>query len=98
MNKKMISEKLSYNLNWAYGVEITEMEKDLKALKELGATHIEIEASVYYGDASLDMDAFIKREETDEEYEKRIENDEAYKARVEAKEKREYEKLKKKFG
>lgn len=98
MDKKIIEEKLSYNLDWAYGVEISKMEKYLKDLKELGATHIEIEASVYRGESTLEIDAIIKRKETEEELKKRIENDKIYEARKEDRERREFEKLKKKFG
>jgi len=81
--KKMIEEKIHYNLNWAYGVEISEIEKDIKKLKELGATHIEIDVGSCYGDYYLDIEAHNRRMETDEEYAKRLKKEDEYKARKE---------------
>ncbi len=72
MNKLEKTIKLNYYLNWTYGVEIKQIREDLDAVEKLGATHIDIDYGERWGDPYVDIDAFYKRLETDEEYEMRM--------------------------
>ena len=72
MEKQVRNFKVDYQLDWEYGVSIEQLEKDVKAMKELGVTEVDIEASVFYDCAELTIQPLQKRPETDEEYKKRI--------------------------
>lgn len=63
---------IKYQLDWAYGVEISKIKQDISELEKLGATHIEIEPCPNYDSASVSIDAFVERIETDEEFEDRL--------------------------
>jgi len=61
--------------DWTYGIDISELREDLDRLEKLGATYIDIEPEESYGCAYVDIIAYAKREETDEEYIQRLENE-----------------------
>ncbi len=58
---------------WRYGISIEKMKADIAELERLGATHIDIDSSVSYDCAILEISAYCKREETPEEVSKRKE-------------------------
>jgi hypothetical protein len=57
---------------WNYDMVISEFIQELNRIKDLGATHINLSIDDNYGDALIEMEAQIQREETDEEYKIRI--------------------------
>lgn len=59
---------VNYNLDWLYGVDITTIRKDLDELEKLGATHVNIEHGLSYGDSYCNIEAVTIRLETDEEF------------------------------
>lgn len=59
--------EIDYNLHWDGSVEIEEIERDLAAIKKLGATHVDFEANSIYDSTILDVTAISIREESDEE-------------------------------
>ena len=69
--KNKIRQVIPFDFNWEYGVELNRLTEDLKNLKELGATHIEIESDEYYGMACTTIEAYCYREETNEEVNQR---------------------------
>lgn len=91
--KKEISEKINYQLNWAWGVELSEMETDIENIKLLGANYVEIKSE----HDSISVVAFNRRLETDKECKTRIAKESKQKADKEYKERLEYERLKAKF-
>ena len=72
MKKQNRRFKVDFHFDWTYGVEIKKLREDLDALEELGVTTVEIEAEESYGSASVIIEAFINRMETDEECKVRI--------------------------
>jgi 2-methylisocitrate lyase-like PEP mutase family enzyme len=72
MEKETRRFEINYSLDWEYGVEISKLKKDIEELEKLGATHIEIEASVSYDCACLTIEAKAERIETDEEFKNRV--------------------------
>jgi hypothetical protein len=73
---KQIREKISFNFDWTYGVELTKIKKDIEELEKLGVTHLDIEAYESYGCASIEIEAINERFETDLEVAKRISDQE----------------------
>lgn len=72
MEKQIRDFKVSYSLDWQYGVAISKIREDLDELEKLGVTHIEIEIQSEYGSSYVKIEPISKRIETDEEYNKRI--------------------------
>lgn len=98
MEKQVRQFEVSYQLDWDYGVEIGQIRKDLDELEKLGATHIEIEASVYFDSARLEIKAISERLETDEEFEQRKKVNEIRQEEIRQNELKQLEQLKSKYG
>lgn len=90
--------KIDYALDWTYGVEINKIRADLDALEKIGATHIEIEYGISYDCAYVEIDAYAKRLETDEEYKSRIDENLKRQEEFKRRELEQLEKLKRKYG
>ena len=71
MEKQEQDFKINYPLDWTYGIEISQLKKDIEELEKLGATHIDIEHGSTYGCSYIEINAICRRLETDEEYEQR---------------------------
>lgn len=98
MEKKIIKEKVNFNFDWTYGVSIDKLIEDLKELKNLGVTILQLEPYESYGSAGLDIEAFIERLETDEEVEKRIERKKEIEEHNKKVKQQQYERLKMELG
>ena len=72
MKKQIRDFKVEYELDWDYGVSIEQIEKDIKELKKLGVTKIDIEPGVNYDCPYLTIEPIQNRIETDDEYKKRV--------------------------
>ncbi len=71
--KQLIVKPIKYNLTWKYDqVSISDIRKDLDAIEALGATHIDFDVDMSYGDPTLEIKAIQKVVETDEEYQVRM--------------------------
>ena len=77
MEKQEQDFEINYSLDWAYGVSIEQLKKDIEELEKLGATHINIEPYISYDCAYVEIDAICRRIETDEEFEQRKKEAEA---------------------
>lgn len=98
MKKQLRRFNVPFDFNWAYGVEIKKLKDDLDILEKLGATEIEIEVQESYGSASVSIEAFTHRIETDEEYNTRINKENERQEDIKRRELAELEKLKSKYG
>lgn len=98
MEKQERDFKIEYSLDWTYGIEISQIKKDIEELEKLGATHIDIEHGVSYECSYVEIDAICRRIETDEEFEKRKKEVEARKERNKQRELEQLAKLKLKYG
>lgn len=98
MEKKTIKEKIKFDFSWTYGVEIEQLKKDLDELEKLGATEIEIEAEESYGCASITIEAFKFRLETDDELEIRLNKTNEFNERQKQIKLAQFEKLKSELG
>jgi hypothetical protein len=98
MEKQVRRFKVDFDFNWTYGVEIKKLREDLDTLEKLGVTEIEIEAEENYGGASVTVEAFINRIETDEECKARIDKENQRQEDIKRRELAELEKLKSKYG
>jgi hypothetical protein len=97
MDKRTLKDKIEYDFNWKDGVEIDQMQKDLEALKELGATHVEVDSITYSETELVAVEAFCERLETDEEYRERMEGNKKYEDTVRAIELKQLKELKEKY-
>jgi hypothetical protein len=89
--KKIITEQISrFYADWSE-IEVSELEKEIKNIKKLGATHI------MYDEDESEVTLLKKRLETDVEYKVRTEDEENRKQRMLNKEREEYLRLKEKF-
>lgn len=83
-----------------YDIEIDDFIERLTGLRENGATHINFNSE--YDSSSVTLSADLKREETDDEYNLRIQKvewvEKQEREKAEAKERYEFERLKKKFA
>lgn len=77
MEKQERDFKLSYPLDWTYGVSIEQLKKDISEIEKLGATHINIIHGISYYCSYVEIDAICRRIETDEEFEQRKKDIEA---------------------
>ena len=98
MEKQTKQFNVDYNLDWEYGIKISKLREDLDEIEKLGATHIEIEAGVFYDCAALTIEAKCERLETDEEFEKRTNAIKQREALAKQRELNELNRLKKKYG
>ena len=72
MEKIEISIKVPYYLEWLDGITLEDLKKDIEELEKLGVNYIK----TYYGaDDVIEMEAYIKRLETDEEFKKRMDEE-----------------------
>ena len=92
MEKKNIEIDIPFNFDWYSEISITQLKKDIKELKKLGANFICIPWS------DCDIEAKLIREETDEEFERRKEKEKAKISENEIIERRIYERLHLKYG
>lgn len=90
--------ELNYLLDWEFEVSMDVLEKDIKALKELGATSVSIESFQYYDSTSVQIKAICRRMETDEEYAERIRVISARDEQRRQRDLEQLEELKKKYG
>jgi hypothetical protein len=73
MEKRTIKIGVNYGFEWEGINSLDDIQKDIDAIRLLGATHIEITAeSGNYGRPYIEIDAVIVRYETDTEYQDRI--------------------------
>jgi hypothetical protein len=98
MKKQLRRFKVDFDFNWTYGVDIKKLREDLDRLEKLGVTSIEIEAYENYGCASITIEAFTERMETDEECKARINNEKKRQDEITQRELAQLETLKKKYG
>lgn len=70
--EKQIKDFEVESLDWGYGIEISEMEKHIQEVKNLGATHIVIEPGIEYDCPTLSVVAICRRHETDAEFAQRV--------------------------
>jgi len=97
MKKEIREFKIEYPINWEYGVTVQELSSDLERIKELGATHINIEPYDYYGSLGVLFEAVCERMETDAEFNERVNKDNTIKESIKKKELKQLEELKKKY-
>lgn len=98
MKKEVRKFKVDFNFNWTYGVEIKKLKQDLEELEKLGVTEIEIEAVDDYGSASVTIEAFTNRIETDDEFNLRVNENKKRKQDLKKRELEQLEKLKLKYN
>jgi len=98
MEKQEQDFKLNYSLEWTYGVEISQLKKDIEELEKLGATHVNIEPSISYDCPYVEIDAICRRIETDEEFEQRKKEAEARQEQNRQRELKQLADLKSKYG
>jgi hypothetical protein len=97
MEKEIREFKIEYDLDWEYGVEISEIRKDLDDIEKLGATHVFIDSDVSYDCAYITIEASVERLETDAEFKDRVDSIEKRKQAKINEELFQLEKLKKKY-
>lgn len=98
MEKQVRKFKVDFDFNWTYGVEIKKLKDDLDTLEKMGVTEIEIEAEDNWGCASITIEAYINRLETDEEFKTRSDKENQVKEEIKRRELEQLEKLKSKYG
>lgn len=72
MEKQTRDFKVKFDIDWTYGIEIKKIREDLDAIEALGATHVHIEPDISYDCPTLEIYAFARRMETDEDVRKRL--------------------------
>lgn len=98
MEKEVRRFKVDYYLHWTYGVELSQIKKDIEELEKLGATNVEIEPYTEYDCSYVTIEAYCNRIETDEEFEQRKKEVEAFKEQEKQRELKQLEELKKKYN
>lgn len=98
MEKKVRRFKVDFDFNWTYGVEIKKLKEDLDTLEKMGVTEIEIEPEEIWGSASVTIEAYSNRLETDDEYKTRIDKENQHQEEIKRRELGELKKLKSKYG
>lgn len=98
MRKQVKRFEVPFNFDWTYGVTIEKLRKDLDELEKLGVKEIDIEVEENWGSASVTIEAFIEREETDEEFEKRVNEEKQRQERIKRRELQQLIQLKSKYG
>jgi hypothetical protein len=98
MEKQVKRFEVPFDFNWTYGVTIEKLRKDLNELEKLGVKEIDIEVKENWGSASVTIEAFIEREETDEEFQKRVNEETQRQEEIKRRELQQLEQLKSKYG
>jgi hypothetical protein len=98
MEKQVKRFKQPFSFDWTYGVELKKIKEDINELEKLGVTEINIEAYDNYGSPSVNIEAFIHRIETDEEFIERFNKQKKQQDETERRELELLEKLKSKYG
>lgn len=98
MEKEKVIFKIDYELNWAYGVEISELKKDIEELEKLGAEYVQIESYSVYDFPYVKIDAYATRLETDIEFDNRKNELEQKKEKEKKDDLKLIEKLKQKYN
>ena len=98
MEKQEQDFKINYSLYWTYGVEISQLKKDIEELEKLGATHVNIEHGISYDCSYVEIDAICRRIETDDEFEQRKKEVEARQEQRKQQELKQLADLKAKYG
>lgn len=98
MEKQEQDFTINYSLDWIYGVEISQLKKDIEELEKLGATHVNIEPGISYDCSYVEIDAICRRIETDEEFEQRKKEVEARQEQRKQQELKQLADLKAKYG
>ena len=98
MEKQVRRFKVDFDFNWTYGVEIKKLKEDLDTLEKLGVTEIEIEAKENWGSASVTIEAYTNRLETDDECKARTDNENKRQEDIKRRELAELQELKSKYG
>jgi len=71
---------IEFYLDWAYGITLEQIKKDISELEALGATHIDIDANgTGYGDCRVSITVYAQRLETNEEAKERVKKEKEYK-------------------
>lgn len=94
MEKQIRKFDVNFKFDWTYGIEISKLRADLDELEKLGATHIDIEASVSHNCPSIDIYATCERLETDDEFKARVDEKKRF---YEMEKSRELNRLQKKY-
>lgn len=94
--KKQIIEEAPYYFDWRHNTPIEQIKKDIVELEKLGVT------SIYFGTEDIEVqaniNAYIERMETDEEYEERIIQESEMYERQKRNDLAQLERLKKKYN
>ena len=98
MKKQVKRFEVPFYFEWTYGVTIEKIRKDLDELEKLGAKEIDIDTEESWGSASVAIEAFIEREETDEEFEKRVNEEKQRQEEIKRRELQQLEQLKSKYN
>ena len=98
MEKITRSFKVDFYLEWTYGVKLSKLKEDINELEKLGVTDIEIESVDAFGGSTINIQAFINRLETDEEFNDRINKEQNIKDAIEKRELEQLAKLKLKYN
>jgi hypothetical protein len=94
---KKLKVNIEYKLDWTYAVEIQKIRKDLDAIELLGATHVDIVPDLEYDCPIVTIQAYVEREETEEDIKLRLKLEEEKKALIEANERQQLMLLKLKY-
>lgn len=97
MEKQVKRVEAPFIFCWTYGVSIEKLRKDLDELEKLGVKKIYIGAEENWGFASVSIEAFIERDETNEELETRINEEKQRQEQQKCRELQELERLKSKY-
>ena len=98
MKKQVKRFEVPFYFDWTYGVTIEKLRKDLDELEKLGVKEIDIETEENWGSTSVTINAFIEREETDEEFEKRVNEEKQWQEEIKRRDLQQLEQLKSKYG
>lgn len=94
MKKKITKRLISEGINFGYYFPIADFEKFVFEMKDIGATHINIE----HDDDEFVFSGYLEREETDKEYEYRMGAEERLKIAKKANDLKIYERIKAEYN
>jgi hypothetical protein len=98
MEKRVKRFEVPFNFEWTYGVTIEKLREDLDELEKLGVKEIDIQVEECWGSNSVTIEAFIEREETDEEFQIRLNIENKRQEEIKRRDLELLEKLKLKYG
>ena len=75
MKKQKVNVEADYDLHWENGVDLDVLEKDIKELRKLGVSRVDIYAYTSYNEEYVSIRPMIERLENDEEFQNRINKD-----------------------